>query len=279
MSFFAIFGIACCFIAVIYSYLGGSSIYQIQNPDGRPNYFYITSFSNAGFGNIIRPSFIYDEPGAFSFLICFVVCFRILLKKSPLITSLIMVSGLITFSLTHFILVILYFIFNLRIRLNILAPLFIIILSGPLILNNNELKPFIDRIENFNSADNNRVNQLENFLTNVEISNVIFAGEVECQNSDVKNACYKKYGDLSSSPLSVIFYNGILGLIIQIAIYISFIYYIFKSRFFVFPSLCMLILTIQRPYFFSTGYSTMILLILFLMVFSKKPMEIHNDKT
>ncbi len=49
---------------------GAPPLGAFENTDGRANYFFYTTFTNTREENFIRPSGIYDEPGAFSFFVC-----------------------------------------------------------------------------------------------------------------------------------------------------------------------------------------------------------------
>lgn len=66
---------AAAFSVVATALSGSESIFQIENPDGRPNYFYVLSFSNSIYAigelRIIRASGLFDEPGAFALYCCF----------------------------------------------------------------------------------------------------------------------------------------------------------------------------------------------------------------
>jgi len=96
---FAVF-IVMALIGVLYHLAGGGPLFSLVNADGRDNAFYLTTFSNAE-TFIIRPSAIYDEPGAFSFYICMVVAMRSLLGMSRKTSGWLLLGGLITQSITH----------------------------------------------------------------------------------------------------------------------------------------------------------------------------------
>lgn len=92
--------IAGAFLSVFYYNLGGNYLFYLINPDGRENFFYLTGFSNS-VTFTIRPSAIYDEPGAFSFYICLLVAMRSRLQMPAFSSSLLMLGGLITQSIAH----------------------------------------------------------------------------------------------------------------------------------------------------------------------------------
>ena len=99
------------YIGFIYAFVGGSPQFQYIGPEGRLHYFYLTTSvpANAVVGRFIRPGGIYDEPGALSGFICQICLLRVLFKKNDKLTFLIMIAGLITFSLFHLIIVLCFF--------------------------------------------------------------------------------------------------------------------------------------------------------------------------
>jgi len=96
------------FIGFTYAMAGGQPVFQFPNPDGRMNYFFLTTSTNTWIGNIIRPGGIYDEPGSFSFLLCVLAIFRVLTGKSDILTYFMLLAGNITFSAAHAIFFVLY---------------------------------------------------------------------------------------------------------------------------------------------------------------------------
>ncbi len=96
---FAIF-IVLALIGVVYHGIGGEPLFVLTNPDGRDNSFYLTTFSNTVL-LVLRPSAIYDEPGTFSFLICITVALRSLLGMSKRFSTILLLGGLVTQSITH----------------------------------------------------------------------------------------------------------------------------------------------------------------------------------
>jgi hypothetical protein len=94
------------YIGVLYAYLGGEPVFVFPNGDGRLNSIYLTTGTNFHIGRFIRPSGIYDEPGALSFFICSVCLLRVFFNKNDTITLFIMIFGMITSSLTHLLILI-----------------------------------------------------------------------------------------------------------------------------------------------------------------------------
>lgn len=97
------------FIGLFYTFiLGGDPIFSFNNEDTRGNGLYLTTFSNWYVRGVIRPSGIYDEPGALSLVVCLVAAIRDKIGASKRTTTLILVMGLITLSVAHVIFLLLY---------------------------------------------------------------------------------------------------------------------------------------------------------------------------
>jgi hypothetical protein len=82
---------------------GVTPLLQFPNPDGRPNYFFYTTLTNAYWSGWIQAGGIYDEPGAFSFVICATAVLRHVQGKDYRLTWVLLGLGLITFSLAHLV--------------------------------------------------------------------------------------------------------------------------------------------------------------------------------
>lgn len=107
-SFFILILLLGAIVGFIIAFVGTPPVFDFPNPDGRPNYFFYTTLSNAVFGNIIRPSGIYDEPGALSLYICAIAAIRHIHGKNNFFTWVLLLLGFITLSLAHLIYVILH---------------------------------------------------------------------------------------------------------------------------------------------------------------------------
>ncbi len=101
-SFFIIILIGC-WIGFLFYLGGGNPLGSITNPDGRANYFFITTFSNILYEGFIRPSGIYDEPGTLAFFVSFVIFTRCILHLKIGPTVILLILGFITFSYAYFI--------------------------------------------------------------------------------------------------------------------------------------------------------------------------------
>jgi hypothetical protein len=258
ISNIAIFGLLMCLCGYIYALNNGNPLMEFKNPNGFENILYLTTFSNEKIGNIIRPNLIFDEAGSLSFFLCFIAFSRIILKMRSFKTDLIMLLGLITFSLMHLIIVVLYL---LCLRKKFFIVLCLIIL--PIIYYNNtpeSISFFIKRFEmteNGRFVGDNRSNQIDNFINIVNPKMLIF-GAYECDNTP--DFCAETNGDITSSPITPLYTTGIIGAVIQCLVNIFLLYCIYKNNN-KFVSISMILVLLQRPYYSSIGYSTMIFIV------------------
>lgn len=95
-------------VGYVLSAAGAPPLLTFENTDGRNNYFFYTTFTNTLEETFIRPSGIYDEPGAFSFFICITAYFREATGRSRPMTLALLLLGFITFSVMHLIFFALY---------------------------------------------------------------------------------------------------------------------------------------------------------------------------
>jgi len=103
-------------------------IIVLNNPKPYINYitpglrvigFYYTSLGTpiwTPYGTIIRGNAIFDEPGTFSFLICFFVLFRDIFKLNKKFSLILLLLGLVTFSLAHYIFLTLFLIREIKVK-------------------------------------------------------------------------------------------------------------------------------------------------------------------
>jgi hypothetical protein len=130
----------------LYAFIGGSPIFTFDNPNGIPNEVFLTTMTNSRWGNIIRPSGIYDEPGAFSFFICSIAMLRKLFNLTEKKTWLLLIFGLITFSVAH----VLYLLFHVLSDKNLIKfsiSKLIIFLLGILLVFFISITPLWDAVD------------------------------------------------------------------------------------------------------------------------------------
>ncbi len=266
-------------IGFVYAFIGGTPFFHIKNPDTRYNYFYLSTFSNAVLGKFIRPSGIYDEAGAFSFFICAICALRIHYKRNPIFTFIIMLLGLITFSLTHFLCFCL-FCFPLFKKFNKKQRrIFFFIISLSLLIIFLCFFDIFDKLLfsrlKFDSSTgtikgNSRNGQIEGCIKSIKENGFLF-GNYSLGSDQI----LRRYGVIGENPLSCLALNGLFN---------SFLYYVFMI--FTFTAFCcsfkfeyliMLALFSQRPYQSQLGYSFFFIHYLYLS-FQEIKMFLTNNK-
>lgn len=251
-------------IGFIYAYCGGNPIGKFENIDGRNNYIYLTTFTNARIGTFIRPAGIYDEPGAFGFYIIAVVIMRLHFNKGISGTLLLLLLGTITTSLTYYLCMAILFIPIWK-KLNksqkfitlLMVSLFFIAMFFYFYDLFDEL--LFQRLE-FDASSgtikgNSRNGQLEGCIESIKDNGALFGNYFLGEN------CIRlKYGVISECPLSPL---ALFGVFNSVPYYV-FLFVTFSAFILSFRSLHLVafLLFLQRPYQSSLGYSFFFILFL-----------------
>lgn len=260
-------------IGFLYALWGGKPLLDIVNPDGRHAYLYLSTMTNWSSGVIIRPSGIFDEPGAFSFIICAICSLREMFKLNRKVSLLLMSLGMITLSIAHVI----YFIFFLlssRINLKkIIGYSFILFIVFIVFQDSMFYKQiegdFLSRFEVVNGrfAGDNRSELLLNAYSIIKHGDWFWGGAANCI-FDVKecNIMYPPFGENILSPFAL------TGLFMSLPYYFVLLFLAFfsikyKNSLHIFG---FMLLLIQRPYLFSFGYSLLIVIICFALTNSSR---------
>lgn len=266
-------------IGFIYALIGQKPLLIIRNPDTRENYLYLSTFSNAVLGKFIRPSGIYDEPGAFSFFICAICALRIHYKQNPLMTLVMLLMGFITVSLTHFLCFIVFCIpiykqLNKKQRKIAFVILSILIVFVFTIFYDFLNRFLFNRLQ-FDSTKgtfkgNSRNGQISGCIKSIKDNGLLF-GNYLLGSKEI----LRRYGVIGENPLSCIALNGLFN---------SILYYIFIISCFIafclslkIDYLILFILFLQRPYQSQLGYSFFFIHYLYLS-FQEIKMFLTNNK-
>lgn len=268
-TYFVLLAILSSWVSFFYVLNGGVESLTFLNPDGRQNALYLFSFSNAKIGDIIRPAFIYDEPGALSFVIVSAVIMREMLGKDRKLSIIILTGGLITLSFIHVLIIVIYLALTAS-AVQKFISIMVLMAATVMIMDDDRFKFFLDRFEtdtteSDNAGFSNRTVQLENFFKVVEKNETIwFLGDYKCHTRS--NSRCMEHGDISSSPVTPVYAGGIFFLTIQLVTHLLLLLSINKR--FLFPVVALTLLLFQRPYFISNGYIFMIYIPLFYMLIS-----------
>lgn len=268
-SWFLLLMLIGALIGYFLARIGVSPLFEFKNPDGRLNYFFYTTFTNVYQENYIRPSGIYDEPGALSFFVCAIAFARQQMQKNLVFTWILLILGLITFSLMHLI-YILIFLIGQKISLKQVKQIGIaVLLLSVLLLStgiwstlNNKLFSRLE-IENGRIAGDNRsvlMLTAANVLNEVDHA-WLFGVDTDCTFDKV--SCTEKWGGMMANPLDPMVSQGL---------FLSWPYYIFLIAGSVsllggrknFAFIAVTLLFMQRPYLLVLGYSFIGVLALWL---------------
>ena len=261
-------------MGVVLALNGVQPLFEIPNNDGRPNYFFYTTFTNSWWGSIIRPSGIYDEAGALSFMVCSIAALRSLRGRDSKVTWILLGLGFVTLSLAHLIYVFFHVLAE-RLRFRNIAGIFATLL--PLILIAGYLggydiveKRLLDRVtitEAGRLAGDNRTQRLVNAAEHLADNpkSVLFGAHPSCRFDYL--TCKEKFPLMGENPLSPLAFQGIL---------LSWPYYLVLGALFLAPlfgrqylvSFGIGALFLQRPYLLDMGYSLVGCLVLAATLYS-----------
>jgi len=253
-------------IGFTYKLIGGQSLFSLPLKGGEYNLdLFLTTFTKIGgiseIAGVIRPTAIYDEPGTFAFIICCVALLRHKLKLKKRNTWILLLGGLISFSLALFIYIFFhigsYIKWNRKIIRNFLFTIILILGTVSILPNLGVFDTLIlSRLEINESTGqfvgDNRSVAIELAASYINPEMLLWGIDKLCM-LDV-SAASLKYGRYGDNPLYPLVSFGLL---------ISWIYYFTiillivigirrKSNF---VYLGLLILFFQRPYFSNFIYS------------------------
>jgi hypothetical protein len=274
------------YIGFIYALSGGQPFFNFPNPDTRLNNLYLTTFAHKPYiGNFIRPNGIYDEAGALSFIICGICLSRVLYNKNDNTTFIILLLGLITFSLTHVLVVLCFFIHyilkykkkkrTLYYILGFIALLAILIASFYDVFDELLFSRFEYNSSTGTLAGDNRSSLFKNALNFLDTKTFLWGLDESLFKGD--RSIIKKTGGMGANPLEPLLSYGIFS---------AWHYYLFlviiflaglinRKYFFIFSAICLLYF--QRPYPNSLGYSFYFILF-FSCAFSTIKIELGKKR-
>jgi hypothetical protein len=266
-------------IGFIYTYFfNGEPLLYINNEDTRSNGLYLTTFSNWYVRGVIRPAGIYDEPGALSFIVCFIAATRHFVGAPKKLTWSLLILGLLTLSLAHIIYTILHLAEEFRtkgFRLKIvhwfiLIILIIVISISPL---SDALNEFV--FSRFKVVDgmlqgDNRSALIINAYNYMSWPVFFFGLDADCivKPAICASKGYLQFGD---NPLGALVLGGIFQFLPYYSVLIILFVIAIKKRSFIILGAMLLLL--QRIEVMSFGYSLLILI--FLLVTLKRKIYIN----
>lgn len=250
-------------IGFLYALSGGEALFYITNEDTALNGWYLTTLSKFNINGLTRPSGIYDEPGALSFVLCICVALRESLRMKRRDSWILMLAGLVTLSTAHVIFFVLYWMkVKLKNPKTILISIISLGVSLLLLMSfdnpvNTILSYSFNRFAIVDGAfvGDNRSYLIANAYSYLDIKAFLFGlngdcimGTPICALQEPKFYC--------CNPLTPIVH---FGFFLSLPYYITLGYLVFKAiqrRDLVILGVFLLLL--QRPYVMSYGYAMLL---------------------
>lgn len=253
-------------VGFCYAFIGGEPLLEIENPDKRSAFLYLSTMTNFNVGLFIRPSGIFDEPGALSFFICFTCALRTLFHLPKKQTWVLLIAGLITFSVAHVIYLVFHYLsekFNPKsIFMSFIAVS--VLFTTPFL--NDDIYEMMDSIffqrfviEDGNLKGDNRSELFSNAASLINTETFLWGVDSACiLDVDLCNSKYPMFGENVLSPLAL------TGFVVSLPYYFSLLILLCygslrKENLFL---IGVALLLFQRPYLMSYGYSLLIVLLL-----------------
>jgi len=266
-SWFVAFVLLGGFVALTFSIWGAAPVGAFPRPGSEFQEMVIYPFSLAlaDLGGGIRPSGIYDEPGALSFVVCVLAFLRKVRNKDFFMTWLILGLGLITFSLAHLVFIIIFVLsFRLRVKDYIVFAFIGSVLAGVYVftpIGGAFDQRVVERIISDNveegrlfRGDNRSVRLLSAFET-------IGSSDYSAMMGIDPKGSAEEFAEMGENVLAPIARYGIIVSLPYYAYLIIGIIMLFKGR----DNLAffgVVLLLLQRPYVQSYGYSLLVMLAL-----------------
>jgi hypothetical protein len=249
-------------VGQVYAYLGGAPLLTIDNPDGRPASLYLLTMTNDVVDNLIRPSGVFDEPGALAFYICMTAACRRVLDMPPKGTWLLLAGGLVTLSLAHLV----YVAFHLLSERLLSARALRALLASALVLAPASLHPALQRtvqerigarlaMEDGRLAGDNRTELVGQAAAYLDPGTAVVGLDPLCVTD--WSACGRKFKRFGENILTPLVQGGVLTTWPYYVILAGLLLDGLRGR----RHLCHLgvaALLLQRPYVLNAGYCLLI---------------------
>jgi len=245
--------------------------FVFPNPDGRPNYFFYTTFTNSYIGNYIRPAGIFDEPGAFSMYICFIAALRHLLRQDRRTTWLLLAMGFVTSSLAHVIYTLCHLLAEQPTKKRIFfigggiaLAFFVVVITNAI----DSSLPLLSRLRLTEDtarlvAGDNRSFRMINAWAQLSDNPSAFLFGLDSTCVFKQSSCQGQFGPLGENPLSPLVFGGILSVLPYYLVVLNFLIApVFNKRNIVLFGMGLLFL--QRPYVLGFSYAFIATLLMYV---------------
>lgn len=262
-------------ISLLLALSGVPALGHIYSASERMLYVYPSTLTTVVVGNFIRPAGIYDEPGAFSFVVCAFAFLRHIMHMDRRVTWLLLLLGFVTFSLAHLIYVTIHLIAERRV-IAVWASLGAVICVAAFALSFTGVWEHFDarlaarlsvsaNSERIVAGDNRSAKMVRAYkaLSKGGAEALVFGIDKSCVEGTLN--CRRRYPDMGENPLSPAVHSGLL---------LTWPYYLFLLFAFVagasqrplWPLVGIGLLFLQRPSVMSMGYSALAALIVIYVV-------------
>ncbi len=256
------------------AFSGLNPLFDFPNPDGRTNYVFYTTLSNAYIGDVIRPAGIYDEPGALSLYACAVAALRHLMNKDNKVTWAILLLGFVTFSLAHLIYVVFHLLaekFNYK-NLSKMLIGFLIAFLAVFATHTEDLvqKKLLNRLlmsdDTVSIKGDNRSFRMFNAIDLIKHKpSIIFFGVGPTYRFEYKEH-KAEYPNMGANPLSPIVFNGLLiSWPYYITLMFLFLSPIFGTKYWV--SFGFGLLLLQRPFLLNLTVAVVGVMVVYITLY------------
>ncbi|MBV5329882.1 MAG: hypothetical protein JZU65_20015 [Chlorobium sp.] len=276
LYYFAVVLLAGAWIGFFYAMTVGVPQICVDNPNGRPNCLYLTTFSNSDsldFWRIIRPSGIFDEPGALSFFTILVVCLNELSEGGKIKSFILLCLGLITLSFAHILCSVAYTAIMFKKKMVYVLLIFVLAVGSAQFYVPDEsilYMNFISRLaisKEEGLKGDNRSGQVKEFfsLLNYDISR--YGDNVMVNQRGGVSEAY----DQSSNPFSIWFGYGFIMWLPYVITLLVLLYHFFnRIQSVQVTSVLMFMLLLQRPYIYSMEWGFAIWVVITAMFYKKR---------
>lgn len=255
-------------IGLFYAFAGGPPLFAFPNPDGQLNQLFLTTLTNSQYGNFIRPSGLFDEPGALSFVVCCLAALRHALGYNKKVTWTMLLLGLVTMSLAHMLYMVVHAINELSGSKHMMKAL---VMTTVVAIALYAIVTFVQPVQEIYSnlllarfvvsggrlAGDNRTELFLNAASHINPKSFWFGIDARCAVGFINcpEQGYTRYGE---NPLTLLVQWGLL---ISFPYYLGLVYLgiVAFLRHSLIP-VGIFLLLLQRPYTMSFGYALLILL-------------------
>jgi hypothetical protein len=268
-------------ISIGYVRLGGQPLFDLV-VGYRTTHLYLTTFSFAFVGDFIRPSGIFDEPGAFSMYVAIVTMFNDALRQNQKLNLTLVTLVIFTGALAGLAMAVLFLLTSNSMGLRKKRSLVLVgsLVAAYLVLSGlaptNPIRLAVDafysdrlKVQDGRLVGDNRTNQVSDFFRLVD-DEILLKGAT---NSDKLGEAE----DISASPFSITF--G-FGLIISIPYFLLLLWLIavtIRNRFQnSYATLGLFMLLLQRPYLYHMSWSILIVATVWLIHYSERKRPIRG---